>query len=224
MGFLASLAAPLIGGIAGELFREEPGQAATPYLEQARQEVKDYSQPYINQGMTAQSSLNDIFKKLLENPDLIMKMLSGGYQESPGYQFNKNQGLQAIGAANAAGGMLGTPAHERQSADVASGFASRDFGDYMQRMLGLFGTGVQGTENVANRGFNASQGAAENLASLSGAQGSYAARDAGANNAARSNIFGSASNLLPFMFNQGSSYGGSSGSGSNINSFIPSFN
>ena len=223
MGFLASLAGPLIGGIAGELFRDDPGQAASPYLEQARQEVKDYSQPYIDQGMTAQSYLNEVFKKLLENPDLIMQLLSGGYQESPGYQFSKNQGLQAIGAANAAGGMLGTPAHEQQAADVATGFASRDFGDYMNRMLGLFGTGVQGTENVANRGFTASQTAADNLASLSGAQGSYAARDAGANNAAMSNIFGSASSLLPFMFNQGGSSGLGSGSGSSINSFIPSF-
>ncbi len=210
----------MISGFASEMFREEPGQAAAPFLEQARGEVKGYSQPYIDQGMNAQGYLDQIFKSLRENPEMIMKLLGNGYQESPGFQFNMKQGMRGINNANAAGGRLGTPAHEMQSADMASGLASRDFGDYMQRILGLYGTGIAGTENVANRGFNAATSAGENLASLSGAQGSYAARDTGAGNAARNNLFSGASSIMPFMFNRG---GATSGGSNGINSFIPSF-
>jgi hypothetical protein len=83
--------------------------------------------------------------------------------------------MGAVGNQAAAGGMLGTPQAQLQSADVAGGLAQKDFGDYMNRMMGLYGTGLQGLGNINQMGYDASTGYGNMLGSLLGQQAQYGA-------------------------------------------------
>lgn len=217
IGTFASLAGSL-----GGMFGDSPGDAAAPYLKKAGEDLRLYSNDYIDRGTRAQNTLEDLFKNIRENPQSIMDLLGKGYQQSPGFDWNMKRSQQAINNASAAGGMLGTPQHEQQSADMASALSSRDFGDYMQRMMGIWGTGVQGTENFANRGWDASKTLMEDLANLGGAQGAYAAQDTAGRNKGMSNMFSGAASILGPMVNGGA--GGSSMPWMNPdNGFSPEF-
>lgn len=101
---------------------------ASGYLGQVPDILKKYFAPY---------------QKMLD-PTSMMKQFGAGYTESPGYQFSLGQALKGVGSAAAAGGMAGSPMQQQQAAGTAQGMASRDYGQYMQRALGLYGQGAQG--------------------------------------------------------------------------------
>jgi len=111
---------------------ESPGyQGPTPgsYLEQIPDILKKYMGQY--QGM-------------MEDPTGIMSKFGSKFQASPGYQYQLGQGQQAIGQAAAAGGMAGSPMQQQQSAQMAEGLANQDYYNFLNKALGLYGTGAQG--------------------------------------------------------------------------------
>lgn len=97
------------------------------------------------------SQIPDILKKYFapyqqmeQDPTGKLKELGQGYTASPGYHFALQQALQGVGSAAASGGMAGSPMQQQQSAQTAQGLASQDYGNYMQRALGMYQTGAQG--------------------------------------------------------------------------------
>jgi hypothetical protein len=78
------------------------------------------------------------------DPTALMQQIGGGYQASPGYQFQLGQAMKGIGQAAAAGGMAGSPMQQQQSGQVAQGLASQDYYNYLNRALGLYQTGAGG--------------------------------------------------------------------------------
>lgn len=188
-----------IGGLAGALSgffgnkNKNPADAAMGDLNKIEGKVTPQYQPYINAGQNAMPGYQDIMHQLLSNPQEFMKMLGGGYQESPGYQWKKNQGLGAINNASAAGGMLGTPQHEQEAGELAGHLADQDFNEYMDRVLKGLGMGAAGTEGIINRGQTASSSLADKLAEILGTKAQYkyagqAAENQG-NAADQSNMF-----------------------------------
>jgi hypothetical protein len=100
--------------------------------------------PYINAGT---SSLGDINK--LNSGDY------SGFQNSPDYQFNLQQGIQGVDRSAAARGSLYSGGHSADLLNYASGLASNQLNNYRGALM-----------NMAQMG----QGAASNLGSIGAGQ------------------------------------------------------
>jgi hypothetical protein len=142
----------------------DPSRDAGKYLDKIPGQTNKYNEPFFNAGAGQLPQLQDIYQRLLSNPDEIMKMLGQGYQQSPGYQWNLKQGTEAINNANAAGGMLGTPQHEQMAAEMATGLASQDYQKFMDHIMQLFSGGVTGSQTMANQGQAAGNDMANRIA------------------------------------------------------------
>lgn len=103
------------------------------------------------------------------------------FTQSPDYSFAFNQGLQALQRSGAAGGTGLSGGQVKAATEFGQGLASQQYGNYVNRLLGLaqLGTGA------ANQSTNAA---------LSGAN-SQAATQQGIGTAQASGIVGSASQL-----------------------------
>ncbi len=169
-GIGGGAAIPLIGG---SLF-DDPSRDARKYLDQIPGMMKPYYEPYIGAGHNALSLLQGQYGQLLSDPGSLLARLGKGYQSSPGFEFEKNQGLSGIENAAAAGGMLGTMGHQQQAGQLATNLANKDYGDYMKEALGLYGKGLEGEEGINTMGYNASNELAQSLAAALMGQGNLA--------------------------------------------------
>lgn len=151
-----------------------PADTARPYFEQVSKTIKPYFDPYVESGKTSLSTIQDQYKKLLNDPSAIMNLAADNFEESPGYQYQYDKGINAIDASAAAGGRLGTPSHQQMAGEFASGAAGQDFWNYINTILGLYGKGLSGEEGLNNQGFQAATGLAENLGSNLMTQGKLA--------------------------------------------------
>lgn len=131
-------------------FDQIPGMME-PYYNQARAGFDPYSQAGERELPGYESNLNE----LLKNPGGIMALLGRDYKSSPGFQFALKQALGAGQNASAAGGMLGTPQHEYQAMDTATNLASKDYQDYINNSMKLYGEGLQGQGGLVNTGLEA---------------------------------------------------------------------
>ena len=203
---MATGLAGLAGGIGQSLFgaNGNPANSANQYLSQIPQTLQNAFQPFINQGATTGATTNNLYNQLATNPGGFSNQIGSNYQQSPGYNFALKQGLMGSNNAAAAGGMLGSPANQQQNSQIAAGYANQDYGNYMNRALSLFGTGAQGNENTLNRGYGAASNMGQDLSTLFGAQGQYAAQQTAGQNATQNNdmsqIFSGAASLLPSLF------------------------
>lgn len=140
-----------------------PADKAMPYLNQIPGQLKPYYDPYINAGQSSLSTLMNQYNTLLNNPGAVMAMAGQGFQQSPGYQFQMNQGMNAANNAAASGGMLGTGAHQVNAATIGSNLANQDYYNYLSKALGLFSQGLAGTEGLNQMGYGASNEYANTL-------------------------------------------------------------
>lgn len=168
-----------IGGGLYNLFSGGPGIAkeANKYLNQIPGAMQPYYQPYMGAGKNALGQLMGQYGQLTGSTGDVYNKLAGGYQQSPGFQQAMKQAMTGVSNQAAAGGMLGTPQAQLQSADVAGGLAQKDFGDYMSRMMGLYGTGLQGLSGINQMGFGASTDYANMLGNVLGQQAQYGAME-----------------------------------------------
>lgn len=169
---------------------QDPSQDAENTLNQIPGTITPYYQPYINAGNQALGALGTQYSNLignnynnlqsaltqmLTNPASIVSQMGAGYQESPGYQWEMSQGLDAANNAAAAGGYLGTPQNEQFDTAMAEGIANQDYEQYLQNVMGvgkaglkgvgsLYGAGLQGTQGLNQMGYNASDALASGLA------------------------------------------------------------
>lgn len=140
-----------------------PADAAMPYLQQVPGTITPYYQPYVDAGNTALNTLMGQYSTLLTNPEAIMQLLGGSYQQSPGYQYNYNSAMNGVNNAAASGGMLGTPAHESEAANAAYGVSNQDYYNYLDHMFKLYGMGLSGEEGINQMGYQASNSLAQAL-------------------------------------------------------------
>lgn len=184
--------------------KNNPSDAAKPYLDQIPGIGKEYLGGYSDAGKGAMDSLTGQYNNLLNDTGSVYNKLAGGYQESPGFKYKMDTAMNAGNNAQAAGGMLGTPQHQQMNADVATGLASKDFGDYMNNQMNLYGQGLSGQQGMMNQGFNASQSLADMLASAMTQQGQNAFTGQANTNASKSQGMGGMMEglmkILPFLF------------------------
>lgn len=143
---------------------KNPADAAQPYLGQIGQQTEQYQLPWFNKGQGALDQTYDEFGNLITNPGGKLNDIGQNYQQSPGFQHAMQEALQASGNAAAAGGMAGSPMHSQQNMELASDIASKDYNNWMQNALGLYGTGLSGEQDISHMGQNAGQNRAEMIA------------------------------------------------------------
>lgn len=179
LALLGSLggAGTALGGLAG-LFgnknKNNPANDAMKYLNQIPGQTGQYFQPWINKGNVASDKLSNQYNKMTTNPGDLYASLGKGYQQSPGYQFKLNQALDAGANASARGGMLGTPQDQQYAQQTAHDISNQDYEDYMNHILGIYGSGQQGLQGQQTIGANMSQDYGNSLANLLGQQAQYA--------------------------------------------------
>lgn len=154
--------------------KPNPAKAAMSYLDQVPGAVKPYYDPYINAGNKALPGLMDQFQSLISDPTAVMKSIGNTFQESPGYQFRKNQGLTAIEQAAASGGMAGSQQHQQQAGQLAENLAAEDYYPWIQSGMQNYFQGVNGMQNINQMGFNASTDFGQTLANLMGSKAQLA--------------------------------------------------
>ncbi|MDD5212359.1 MAG: hypothetical protein PHV62_08075, partial [Sulfuricurvum sp.] len=166
---LGGVGAGLMGMFGGQ---NNPYDAAKGAYDQIPGTISPYFQPYINAGQGALGQLQGQYGSLMGNlpglqgqynslmndPSAMFNKIAGGYHQSPGFQFQLGQGMNAANNAAAAGGMAGSPQHQQQAATMAEGLANQDFYNYMGQALGMYGTGLQGNQGLYNQGLAGMQG------------------------------------------------------------------
>ena len=76
----------------------------------------------------------------------------GGFQESPGYQFRRQQGMDAVQGSFAARGMRDSGAVRRALMEYGQGLASDEYGNFYNRLAAMSGTGQTATSQLSQLG------------------------------------------------------------------------
>ncbi len=190
-----------LAGLFGLGKGRNPSDIANQELNKIPGQTKQYYDPYMQAGQGALGSLQNQYADLLGGN--TQNKLGESYKESPGYQRALQQALQGGSAAAAQGGLLGTPAHQEQNMELASGIASKDYNNYLQNQIGLFGQGLQGQQGLNQMGFNANTDFGNLLANIQQQKAGYGYQGQNAQNQSRQqdwqNIFGGAGAILPWL-------------------------
>lgn len=142
---MAGQLSPLLAGIHGRY--RNPADSAMPYLEGLPGKMEPWFTPYTGYGGNAFS-----------HPGEALNEIGANYHQSPGFQFAMQQALQGAQHAANAGGMGGSPQHQQQAMQLASGIASQDYNNYIQNALGLQGeAGGIGANMAGQMGTNIGQ-------------------------------------------------------------------
>lgn len=134
------------------------------------------------------------------------------FQNSPGYKFGLDQGLQGVQRGLAAQGMTGSGAALKDLNNYAQGYANQNFNNFYNRLAGIAGMGQQAAGMTANYASNYGNQASNNLTGMGNAQ---ASADIARGNVAAQNFNNLMKMAGTFMGGggTGSSYGGGQGGG-----------
>lgn len=128
-------------------------------LEQARtqatgalQKGEQFFEPFRGSGTQALSRLQQIFG---EAPQDVVSRIEGGFQQTPGFQFQKQQAQEALQNQLAAAGLTGSGEALRRSSQLASNLAQQAEQQHLANVLGVRGGQISGLQNIFGTGFGA---------------------------------------------------------------------
>lgn len=98
----------------------------------------------------------------------------GAFQAGPAYDWNLNQGLEAINRRRAAGGMLASGNADRDAQNYGAGLASNEYDKWLQQLLGFTNPELSATGGAATGRAGADTNAAALLAGQGRAQAGVA--------------------------------------------------
>ena len=113
-----------------------------------------------------------------------------GFKETPGYQFNLDQGLNAIDNSAASRGNLFSGATMKAAQEYGAGLASNEYNNYFNRLTGMASSGQAAAGNAANAGANYAAGAGNAYAGIGNAASAGAIGQANAINSGINNAIG----------------------------------
>lgn len=185
-----------LSGLFGGGKKNNPANAAMPYLNQIGPMAQQNYAPAIQQGQAAANQNTGEYSKMVSDPSGFLESLRASYTPSEGYKFKQDKYSRAAEGVAAARGFRGTAADEAARADLVRGLLAEDEGAYLDRLTGILGAGLQGNELTANRGFNATGDLTNILGSTLGAQGTLAYKGQESQNATRQGFAKMLSQLL----------------------------
>lgn len=167
-----------------------PANAAMPYLNQIPGQTNQYLDPFFQAGRGALNPLQGEYAKLLGDPGAWMNKIGESYQQSPGFKAAMEQALTAGNHASAAGGMAGTPQSQFEQMKMATDLTDQDYGNWMNKALGLYGQGLSGEQGMAGMGQQAGQSLADMIAQTLAQQGNMAFRGQQEQNSMNNSLLG----------------------------------
>lgn len=154
----------LFGDLVGDLFGDDnPADAGMQYLEQIPDIGKEYYNPFIERGKRSGNILEGQYDRMAQDPVDYLDQIMRSYRPSSGYDFKQNQMLKAAGNTAAAGGFRGTQNDQQDSAAMVQALLGDDMQQFLQNVLGIQGSGLQGHQGFQNQGYNASSSLADYL-------------------------------------------------------------
>jgi hypothetical protein len=172
MAFLRGLVKPFekIGKGVTNLFRggKNPADNARQFLQPIPGMGKEAYDPFIQQGREAFQSLKPQYEKLLNFPRESLEEDIAAYEPSSFYQEQLPYLLEAMSAQARGQGYSGTEYEQRRRADIAHQLLGADLGDYLNRVEGRRGLGMQGFETATGRGFQGAGSLADFLGNAAG--------------------------------------------------------
>lgn len=174
---------------------QNPANAAQPYLQQIPGVGHQYYDPYIQQGQQAGQTLQSEYGKQLD-PATFMNHLMEQYKPSEAYQGRQDDLMKQMAAVAGQGGYAGTPMAQRQYGEQANRIMSEDQQQYLQNALGIYGQGIEGTQDFYNKGYGASGSMADLLGSNLNQQGSAAFQGQGQQNQQRQDLMKALAQML----------------------------
>lgn len=160
------------------------GNLALDQLGQARQGYSPYQQAG-SQAADLQAALSGALGPQAQS------QAYQGFMSSPGQDFLRERGEQAVLRNAAALGGLGGGNVMKELTAYGTGVAAQDFDNYYNRLAGLSGQGLQasqGAANVLGQGAGITSQLGQSAANLYGAQGSNLANIAGGYGSSLANI------------------------------------
>lgn len=113
-------------------------------------------------------------------------------EATPGYQFQKAEGLKAVDRANAARGALNSGGADKARIRYAEGIAASNYDSYANRLAALAGVGQSATGSTAQAG----QAATNAITSAYGTNGANQAQAATAAGNARASSYANAGSAI----------------------------
>lgn len=164
----------LIGGVSANSAAKKQAGAANQALdaqERMYQQARADLQPFTQAGTNALATYAD--------------QVNQPFEETPGYQFRLQQGLDAVEASRAARGGLFSGATGQALNNYAQGMASQEYGTYMNRLQGLANMGQSA---AAGQGAAAQQFASQQTNTLGALGNAQAAGAIGVGNALNTGV------------------------------------
>lgn len=193
-GTALAVGGSLLGGVLGSNAASDAAEAQAKAARYAADlQNKQYQQtrsdlsPYRDTGATALSQYRDIIG--LNGQDAAKQALTQ-YTESPYLPGLLRQTQQNVDASNAARGGLFSGATAQQIGDRTGQLYLQDYGNYLSRLSGLYGTGENAAAQTGQFGANAARAAGDYSVAAGNAQANGAINTANSWNNALSNIAG----------------------------------
>jgi hypothetical protein len=152
-----SAAAGIAGGIMQSNAINQGKSQANAAIQQGIQTATNQLSPWATTGVTTNTDQADLLG--LNGQDAANAAMAK-FQQSPGYQWQMQQGLRGVDAGAAAQGMLRSGATLKAEDTFAQGLANSNFQQYFQNLQGLSGQGLTAAGGIAN----AATGGAANIA------------------------------------------------------------
>jgi hypothetical protein len=180
MPFLpAGVGAAVAGGVAsagvgliGSALTGGKAGAGAAQAQQTLSQQRNDLLPYTQAGYPTIQAQTDLLG--LNGPDAAATAM-GNFQTSPGYQWSRDQGLRAVDAGAAAGGMLRSGAALKAEQTFGTGLADQEFTNYYNRLMGISTLGenaAAGGASTANTAGALAQNAGNTQGSIYGNLGS----------------------------------------------------
>lgn len=107
-------------------------------------------QPYAQMGQGALQSLSSLYGIGPNGQPAFNPAATAAFQNTPGYQFTRGEGLRATDFGDSARGQLLSSNNQRGRESYASGLANNTFmGSYVQPLLSMAGIGAGGAQGAA---------------------------------------------------------------------------
>jgi len=196
----------------GLFSRKDPAHEARKYLNQMPGISHQTYDPYIQQGQQASGIYGQQTGQMAQDPAAFYDQLMARYQPSKQYDMQNQAQQHAATNASTAGGMRGTQQDVSNAAQISDRLMGEDMQRWYGNISGLQTQGLQGQQNIADRGFTASQGLGGDLNNMYGMQGGMAAQGAAQHNQGRMDLlkglFGAGAFAAGLPTQGGGSFGG----------------
>lgn len=110
----------------------------------------------------------------------LAALMGNQYEQSPGYQYLKDEMVSGIDASAAARGQLYSGGHSLDLARHVNGLAAQDYNNWWNRQMGLAGLGAQSATALGGIGSGTFNGVQSAYGSMADAAGQKAGANAGA--------------------------------------------